>query len=123
MNVINVMFGGFFGAMSRYVIDIFIETAFPIATLLTNIIGSFLLGMLFASIYKTGRRHVIVHHLFGVGFLGSFTTFSTFAVDALLLFQIGHIVQAAFYIIGTTVLSILFAYIGVKMMTKKVRNT
>lgn len=124
MHLLYVMLGGFAGAISRYIVDtLFITTTFPIATLLTNVAGSFLLGVLFAYVDKKRSRNGIVERLFGIGFLGSFTTFSTFSIDALLLLESGQFMQAFFYVLGTPLLSIVSAYIGIKVITKRVRSS
>ncbi|MEI2464886.1 fluoride efflux transporter FluC [Niallia taxi] len=77
----TVALGGFLGAISRYWLMQYIKTkiksVMPIATLVINLTGSFLLGL-------TAGFHVneTVHLLFAVGFLGAYTTFSTLAVEA-----------------------------------------
>lgn len=124
MPILYVMLGGFAGAISRYLIDTFFITfTFPVATLLTNVVGSFLLGILFAYVNKKRFRNGIVERLFGIGFLGSFTTFSTFSVDTLLLIENGQFIQALFYVLSTPLLSIFSAYIGIKVMMKRVRSS
>lgn len=71
--MIFVMLGGFFGAMSRFLISkalSSINKGFPFPTLIINSIGSFLLGIVLANeISQT------VYQLMGIGFLGAFTTF------------------------------------------------
>jgi len=66
------------GALARYGISTVVGTrSFPVATLGINVAGAFLLGVLLASDATSTARTAI-----GVGFLGAFTTFSTFAVEA-----------------------------------------
>jgi CrcB protein len=66
------------GALARYGIASAVgQRSFPIATLAINVVGSFLLGVLLASGASSTARTAL-----GVGFLGAFTTFSTFAVEA-----------------------------------------
>ena len=78
MKVALVALFGAAGALSRYGIASAVGTrSFPVATLAVNVAGSFLLGLLLASGASATARTAL-----GVGFLGAFTTFSTFAVEA-----------------------------------------
>ena len=75
--------GGFAGAICRYGVTaaskLLWETSFPIGTLVANIIGCFLIGMLMGSGHEEANRNLRL--LFGVGFLGALTTFSTFGAE------------------------------------------
>ena len=72
--------GGFFGAIARYLIS---TSAAPLAsTLMVNIAGSFLLGLLMYANEYTGRFSPKTRYFAATGFFGSFTTFSTFAVQS-----------------------------------------
>jgi fluoride exporter len=80
INAILVAVGGFFGALARFSISHYFKrkksSSFPIATLFVNLLGSFLLGY----IAGTGQKgHLPL--LFGTGFMGAFTTFSTFNLE------------------------------------------
>ena len=89
-----IAFGGALGAVSRYWLTVSIErfngTGFPLGTFMVNLLGSFLIGLLYIffaeklSVADQWRPVIIT------GFLGAMTTFSTFSLDALLLFQQGH---------------------------------
>ena len=72
--------GGFFGAISRFLLSSAIVT--PFDTLTVNVLGSFALGMLMYDTELLGYISPRVRMGFGIGFLGSFTTFSTFAVQS-----------------------------------------
>lgn len=85
---------------------------FPFGTLLVNIIGSFCLGWLLAYGLKVPAFSPEVKALSGVGFLGAFTTFSTFSVDMLLLLQEGLMVRAALYAFTSLICGILAAALG-----------
>src|SRR5665648_1103210 len=72
--------GGFFGAIARYLIS---TSAAPlVSTLIVNIAGSFLLGLLMYANEYTGMFSPKTRYFAATGFLGSFTTFSTFAVQS-----------------------------------------
>lgn len=80
MTIVLVMIGGFFGAFARFSISQLVKSrmssAFPIATLLVNLIGAFLLGLIIGyGIDDTWKL------LLGTGFMGAFTTFSTFKLE------------------------------------------
>ncbi|MEX2414902.1 MAG: fluoride efflux transporter CrcB [Paenibacillaceae bacterium] len=84
-----VALGGFAGAMSRYAIIQFISTrfstAFPYGTLTVNVIGSFVLGLLLGTNMDEESKYA--YAALGIGYLGSFTTFSTYAVESLQMSQ------------------------------------
>lgn len=72
--------GGFFGAMARYIIS---TAAVPlVSTLVVNVTGSFLLGFLMYMNEYTGRFSQRTRYFVATGFLGSFTTFSAFALQS-----------------------------------------
>lgn len=80
MNALLVAVGGFFGAMTRYgmsrVINNRFPSAFPFGTFSINLLGSFLLGLLLG-----GTHNSSITLLLGTGFMGAFTTFSTFKLE------------------------------------------
>ena len=97
--------GGFLGAVVRYGLNTWLAVRwgaeFPYGTLFVNLSGSFVLCLVIAML---GRGVDVAPHLrlaLTAGFLGSFTTFSTFSADALLLFESGHIARGLGYVIGS----------------------
>ncbi len=113
MSLFFIGFGGFFGAISRYLVGVFISNIglnSNISTLLVNIIGSFFMGLLFY-IFSTNSSD-FYKLFFVVGFLGSFTTFSAFSLDAMNLFLASQYINFLTYIILSVVLSILFIFLG-----------
>ncbi|WHX98191.1 fluoride efflux transporter CrcB [Neobacillus sp. DY30] len=117
MKVIAVMLGGFFGAITRYGFGEWIQTenGFPLGTLLINLIGCFFLGwfLTFITIRKKIKAELTL--LIGTGFAGSFTTFSTFSLETILLFQKGQGVYAVFYILTSIIFGLMMAYFGLKL--------
>ena len=108
MHWLAVAVGGALGAMARYGVSSIIfnpsSQKFPWATMSVNVLGSFVMGMLFVIIVEKGALPAEMRSLLMVGFLGAFTTFSTFSLDALGLWQNGHLLLALVYAMGTVVL-------------------
>jgi CrcB protein len=108
MHWIAVAVGGAFGAVARYAIStwIFDSTShkFPYATLSVNVLGSFVMGIFFVLILEKGLLPPEWRGVLMIGFLGAFTTFSTFSLDAIGLWQNGHLFLALVYALGTVVL-------------------
>ena len=117
MNWIAVAIGGALGAMARYGVSTLLFDAstqrFPYATLSVNVLGSFLIGILFVLIVEKGLLPPEMRSILMVGFLGAFTTFSTFSLDALGLWQNGHLLLALVYALGTVVLCLAAISIAV----------
>jgi fluoride exporter len=97
MDVLWVAVGGFVGAISRFFVVNFIgkrmNSPFPFGTFAVNMAGSFLLGLL----YGAGTS-IHITALLGAGFLGSFTTFSTFQYEIAQLGAIGKWKQSILYV-------------------------
>ena len=114
-----IAFGGALGAVSRYWLSTALErfngSGFPMGTFAVNLLGSFLIGMLFIlfaeklSLVEQWRPVLVI------GFLGAMTTFSTFSLDALLLFQQGHYNTALFYILSSVVVCLFAAFAGMQV--------
>ncbi len=93
--LLAVALGGSFGAVARYLLSTWVgrlgpSLAFPFGTLVVNVLGSFCLGLLTgASLAASQALGENTKALLGIGFLGSFTTFSTFSVETLRAFEAG----------------------------------
>lgn len=99
-NVLWVALGGALGASARYGLGMWLinlSKIFPFATLIVNIVGSFLLALLFASQLTENGANQQLWLFLGVGAIGAFTTFSTFSLDLVLLMQQGEWIKAALY--------------------------
>ena len=113
-----VAIGGALGAMSRYGVDRAVNAMFgatPLGTFAANISGSFLLGLLVAAIAaRTGLPEEF--RLFvAVGFLGSYTTFSTLAVASVQFAADGDWMRAALNIVGSVVVGVIAAFAGIAL--------
>ena len=111
--ILAVGIGGAFGAMARYLINISplsnIFQKFPFPTFTVNIIGSFLIGFLVVLFADKYTAHENLRIAVLVGFLGAFTTFSTFELEVFELVREKYFVIAAAYLF----LSVLVGFIGV----------
>ena len=113
--------GGVVGATARYALSEAVpvpDNGFPTATLVTNIFGSFLLG-LFAGVSADVSARM--HHLrpfFAVGVIGSFTTFSTFAVENVVLVDRGDVLVAMLYVVATLVAGLGAARLGIDVVRR-----
>ncbi len=98
---VYVGLGGAVGAVLRYTVGRTVETSrFPLATLLVNVLGSFVLGLVMFSDPTEAARLFV-----GVGVCGGFTTFSTFCVDTVQLVEDGESILAAGYALGNVAIS------------------
>ena len=115
MALIIVGFGGAFGAVARYLATDWVRhlagDTFPWGTLAVNVVGSFAMGFLLVWL-QSFAPSVQARQFVGIGFLGSFTTFSTFSYEAVALARTGDIWRAGGYTAGSFVLGILGVLAG-----------
>jgi CrcB protein len=112
--------GGFLGSVTRYFVSRTIDTnfnrIFPYGTLTVNILGAFLLGIIYAiALKKTGSSETI-KLLLGTGFCGGFTTFSTFAWENLQLISQKNSFEAFAYILASLVIGIVAVWAGFSLV-------
>ncbi len=119
-NIILVALGGVVGSLSRYFISKMFSHLIifniPIVIILINIIGSFLMGIVFQ--YSQENANENIKHFVSLGVLGSFTTFSTFSLEAYNLFTQDKLTEAIIYILASVVLSLLALYLGIILIKK-----
>lgn len=106
------------GALARYLLDVAVqdrhESVFPFGTLVVNVSGSFALGVLTGlALYHglgTGPRTVV-----GIGFLGSYTTFSTFSYETVRLVQEGSVAEACLNALASVGIGLAAAAAGLAL--------
>ena len=110
--LVFIALGGAGGAVSRYLLANWVhslwEGHFPLGTLLVNMLGSAAIGVVFVLLERT-LIHPDWRGVLMVGFLGAFTTFSTFSLETISLWEAGHMGQAMAYMVGSAVLCVLAA--------------
>lgn len=114
--LVLVFLGGGTGSLLRYMISKWvptIQTGFPYATLMVNILGSLLIGILLGWFSKNQSISQNTLLLVGTGFCGGFTTFSAFAFENQLFLKNGDITTFALYTIASITLGILVVFLGV----------
>lgn len=116
---LSIAAGGAFGAVARVWLMTLVDTAtqvrFPFGTMAVNIIGSLAMGICFVLIAERWAVAPEWRPMLVAGFLGAFTTFSTFSLDALLLMENGLLVQAMAYMLGSVALCLLAAWTGMTL--------
>lgn len=122
MQWLAVAAGGALGALARYgVVTYLVPLAgnrFPLGTLCVNISGSFLIGVCYVLLNERLAASPELRLLITTGFLGAFTTFSTFSLDALTLWENGLPMTAVLYVLAT-VAGCLMAVTASVVMTQR----
>lgn len=110
--------GGALGATARYAVDVLAGEwgiAAPWATLVINVVGCALMGLLVAYVLAHPARHPLWRPFLAIGVLGGFTTFSAFAADAVLLADAGDIAASAAYVIASLGGGLLALWLGTRL--------
>lgn len=117
MEYVLVGLGGVFGALTRYSVSKWVGQrwpgSFPLATFGINITGSFILGLLYILLFGAGGELLKLKHLITTGFLGAYTTYSTFSYEILNLIRDGEWGTAVKYFSASLVLGLTLAYAGI----------
>ncbi len=118
-----IFLGGGIGSVLRYLITILGEKTMyelfeqpnPVGTFVVNVVGSFAIGLLYGYFQENINVNESLKLFLLVGFLGGFTTFSSFSLDTFKLIQSGETMIAIIYIVASIVLALGFTYFGIKM--------
>ncbi|MDR0300650.1 MAG: CrcB family protein [Streptococcaceae bacterium] len=116
MNAFIVFIFGFFGGLSRYEINTYLPKMgdFPLATLVINLIGCYFFTFLVKSYLIEKNVHARLILGIGTGFIGSFTTFSSFILDADRLLMTQHYVELLGYVGFSIVGGLFMAMLGMR---------
>ena len=115
--VLAIAIGGAVGALARYWISVSIYTVmgrdFPWGTLGVNVLGSACMGLMFAYVSARADTGSLAHSAIMVGFLGAFTTFSTFSLETLNIIEAGHLVRALANALASVIVCVVVCWGGV----------
>ena len=112
----TIAVGGMVGASARHALELWWPAApdeLPVATLVTNVSGCLLIGVLMVFVVEAGGAHPLARPFLGVGVLGGYTTFSTYAVQTSTLLRHDEPALAASYLVGTLVAALVAVTVGV----------
>ncbi len=114
--LVAVAIGGALGAPARYAIGRVVHVStdsFPWATFWTNLSGAFVLGLFVTLVVERFPPSRYPRPFFAVGFLGAYTTFSTMAVETMLLVKHGHAALGVTYIAASIAAGFFLCYLGI----------
>lgn len=115
-NLILVGVGGFLGSVSRYLVTVLLArqftSSFPLGTLTVNVVGCFLIGILFALSEKGNLLTPEWRIFLTTGFCGGFTTFSTFSYESIRLLQDGEILYLSLNVALSVIVGFAATYLG-----------
>ena len=105
------------GAVSRYLVVGYVQKAvgiaFPVGTMTVNVLGSFIIGFFIQYVLEYLAMPPQVRALVVVGFLGAFTTFSSFSYETVSMLLEGETLKALIYILGTNILCFIATFLGI----------
>ena len=114
--LVYVIVGSSLGGAARFLSQEFVQKNFPsfipLSTLSVNIVGSFIIGIIYALAEKS-KISPEVRILIATGFCGGFTTFSSFAFENVKLMQDGEFFNTALYILLSLVIGFIAVYLGI----------
>lgn len=118
-HLLLIAIGGASGALCRHWMVLLVNgianSRFPFGTLTVNLIGSFFIGIMYVLITERLVLHPDWRSVIIVGFLGAFTTFSTFSLETIALLENGQLLNAGLYVLGSLTLCVLAAWCAVSL--------
>lgn len=119
MNLLVVALGSALGGVLRYAATLGLNAValrgWPWGTFAVNVVGSFLIGLLYVVIVERAGAGDTLRLFAMVGVLGGFTTFSSFSLETLVLLEQGEIARATAYVGASVVLCLAAAYAGLHL--------
>ena len=114
--ILYIAFGGAIGSVLRFLTSLFVAkfwaNHFPLATFLTNVVGCFLIGLFIGFLEKNHLTDSNLKWFLITGFCGGFTTFSTFGMENLNLFQNNNSFLALAYIASSIITGLFAVWLG-----------
>ena len=109
--------GGFFGSIARFWVGAYVTNRmgakFPYGTFLINISGSFLIGLIVTLLAQRNDWNPNLLYLIPIGFIGAYTTFSTFVLEAFHSVRGGDVLLALLYVILSVIVGFLAVWLGI----------
>lgn len=109
--------GGFFGSIARFWVGSYITyrmgAKFPYGTFIINISGSFLIGLIVTFLADRTHWNPNLLYLIPIGFIGAYTTFSTFEFEAFRSIRSGDLVLALFYVVSSVIIGFVAVWLGI----------
>jgi fluoride exporter len=119
LGVLLVAIGGAIGSVTRYLVGGWFANrfgpAFPYGTAVINVTGSFIIGLFLAFAQERVSLSPYWRLFFAVGFLGGYTTFSTFEYESVRLLQDGELLLGGVYLVGSVVAGIVATVSGIAL--------
>lgn len=117
--LLSIGIGSFIGGIGRYLISVFIQTkfsdSFPYGTLIVNILGCFLIGIVYGFAEK-GSVAMEWRLFLATGILGGFTTFSAFSYESVNLIRNGFFLNALLYISVSVIVGLIATFTGLSII-------
>lgn len=117
--VLLVGFGSFIGGMSRYLVTLFVQnkvlSTFPYGTLAVNIIGCFLIGVIYG-LTERGNMNPEWRLFLATGIMGGFTTFSSFSNETVSMLRDAEYVPAFSYVAFSVIFGLVATFGGISLM-------
>ena len=114
--ILAIGLGSFIGGISRYLLSQFVQSkflsAFPFGTLAVNVIGCFLIGLIY-SLSERGNITMEWRLFLATGILGGFTTFSAFSNETMAMLRDTQYWHASLYVISSVVVGLIATFLGI----------
>lgn len=119
--ILLIMIGGGLGSLSRFGLSVWVQSQtensfFPFGILLVNLVGCFAAGLIVGLLFEHYQLGMLWRSALIFGFLGGFTTFSSFSLDVLILIQSNEYIAALIYFILSTGGGLFATFLGLNLM-------
>ena len=118
--ILAIALGGSIGAVMRFLmssgIHHYLGRGFPYGTLLVNVLGSLLMGVLYELFLQRLSVSVELRSMLLIGILGAFTTFSSFSLETINLIEQGDIIKACLNVFLNVILCVFAAWAGLLLI-------